>query len=84
NRIYVQSGVYAVVAEKLAAKGAALKVGEGTQMGVTIGQLIDADAIAKVEDHISDAVAKGAKVVAGGKRQSLGGTFFEPTVLAGA
>ncbi|MBY5545175.1 NAD-dependent succinate-semialdehyde dehydrogenase [Rhizobium leguminosarum] len=84
NRIYVQSGVYAVFAEKLAAKVSALKVGEGTQMGVTIGPLIDADAITKVEDHISDAVAQGAKVVAGGKRHSLGGTFFEPTVLTGA
>lgn len=84
NRIYVQSGVYAVFAEKLAAKVSALKVGEGTQMGVTIGPLIDADAIAKVEDHISDAVAQGAKVIAGGKRHTLGGTFFEPTVLTGA
>ncbi|WP_392713634.1 NAD-dependent succinate-semialdehyde dehydrogenase [Rhizobium ruizarguesonis] len=84
NRIYVQSGVYDVFAEKLAAKVFALKVGEGTQVDVTIGPLIDADAIAKVEDHISDAIAKGAKVIAGGKRHSLGGTFFEPTVLTGA
>ena len=84
NRIYVQSGVYEAFAEKLAAKVAALPVGEGTHAGVLIGPLIDADAIAKVEDHIGDAVAKGAKVVAGGKRHSLGGTFFEPTVLTGA
>ncbi|KAA9382510.1 NAD-dependent succinate-semialdehyde dehydrogenase [Neorhizobium galegae] len=84
NRIYVQSGVYDVFAEKLAAKVAALKVGEGTQMGVTIGPLIDAIAIAKVEDHIRDAIAKGAKVITGGKRHRLGGTFFEPTVLTGA
>ncbi|ANP89958.1 NAD-dependent succinate-semialdehyde dehydrogenase [Rhizobium leguminosarum] len=84
NRIYVQSGVYDVFAEKLAAKVSALKVGEGTQVDVTIGPLIDAEAIAKIEDHISDAIAKGAKVVVGGKRHSLGGTFFEPTVLTGA
>ncbi|MBY3226091.1 NAD-dependent succinate-semialdehyde dehydrogenase [Rhizobium laguerreae] len=84
NRIYVQSGVYDVFAEKLAAKVSALKVGEGTQVDVTIGPLIDAEAIAKIEDHISDAIGKGAKVVVGGKRHSLGGTFFEPTVLTGA
>ncbi|MBX4898975.1 MULTISPECIES: NAD-dependent succinate-semialdehyde dehydrogenase [Rhizobium] len=84
NRIYVQSGVYDVFAEKLAAKVSALKVGEGTQVDVTIGPLIDAGAIARIENHISDAIAKGAKVVAGGKRHSLGGTFFEPTVLTGA
>nr|WP_064245038.1 NAD-dependent succinate-semialdehyde dehydrogenase [Rhizobium leguminosarum]OAP97351.1 succinate-semialdehyde dehydrogenase (NADP(+)) [Rhizobium leguminosarum] len=84
NRIYVQSGVYDVFAEKFAAKVSALKVGEGTQVDVTIGPLIDAEAIAKIEDHISDAIAKGAKVVVGGKRHSLGGTFFEPTVLTGA
>ncbi|MBY5325557.1 NAD-dependent succinate-semialdehyde dehydrogenase [Rhizobium leguminosarum] len=84
NRIYVQSGVYDVFAEKLAAKVSALKVGEGTQVDVTIGPLIDAEAIAKIEDHISDAIRKGAKVVVGGKRHSLGGRFFEPTVLTGA
>ncbi|CAK10357.1 MULTISPECIES: NAD-dependent succinate-semialdehyde dehydrogenase [Rhizobium] len=84
NRIYVQSGVYDVFAEKLAAKVSALKVGEGTQVDVTIGPLIDAEAIAKIEDHISDAIGKGAKVVVGGKRHSLGGRFFEPTVLTGA
>ncbi|TCU05407.1 NAD-dependent succinate-semialdehyde dehydrogenase [Rhizobium sullae] len=84
NRIYVQSGVYDVFAEKLAAKVSALKVGEGTLVDVTIGPLIDAEAIAKIEDHISDAIGKGAKVVVGGKRHSLGGTFFEPTVLTGA
>ncbi|MBY5330083.1 NAD-dependent succinate-semialdehyde dehydrogenase [Rhizobium leguminosarum] len=84
NRIYVQSGVYDVFAEKLTAKVSALKVGEGTQVDVTIGPLIDAEAIAKIEDHISDAIEKGAKVVVGGKRHSLGGTFFEPTVLTGA
>ncbi|MBY5494619.1 NAD-dependent succinate-semialdehyde dehydrogenase [Rhizobium leguminosarum bv. viciae] len=84
NRIYVQSGVYDVFAEKLTAKVSALKVGEGTQVDVTIGPLIDPEAIAKIEDHISDAIEKGAKVVVGGKRHSLGGTFFEPTVLTGA
>lgn len=84
NRIYVQSGVYEAFAEKLAAKVATLPVGQGTLAGVLIGPLIDADAIAKVEDHIGDAIAKGAKVVTGGKRHSLGGTFFEPTVVTGA
>lgn len=84
NRIYVQSGVYEAFAEKLAAKVATLPVGQGTHAGVLIGPLIDADAIAKVEDHIGDAIAKGAKVATGGKRHSLGGTFFEPTVLTGA
>lgn len=84
NRIYVQSGVYDAFAEKLAAKVSALTVGVGTQQGVLIGPLIDADAIKKVEDHIQDAVQKGASIVTGGKRHSLGGTFFEPTILAGA
>lgn len=84
NRIYVQSRVYEAFAEKLAAKVAALPVGQGMHAGVLIGPLIDADAIAKVEDHIGDAIAMGAKVVTGGKRHSLGGTFFEPTVVTGA
>ncbi len=84
NRIYVQAGVYDAFAEKLAAKVSALSVGAGTEKGVLIGPLIDADAIKKVEDHIQDAVQKGASIVTGGKRHSLGGTFFEPTVLTGA
>jgi succinate-semialdehyde dehydrogenase/glutarate-semialdehyde dehydrogenase len=81
NRILVHAGVYDVFAEKLAARARAMKVGPGTDLGVQIGPLIDANAVAKVEAHISDAVGKGAKVAAGGKRHGLGGLFFEPTVL---
>jgi succinate-semialdehyde dehydrogenase/glutarate-semialdehyde dehydrogenase len=81
NRILVQDKVYDAFAEKLAAKVKALKVGPGTEAGVNIGPLIDQNAVAKVEEHISDAVAKGAKVVTGGKKHSLGGLFFEPTLL---
>ncbi|GAA0605407.1 NAD-dependent succinate-semialdehyde dehydrogenase [Paenochrobactrum glaciei] len=84
NRLYVQAGIYDAFAKKLAEKVAALPVGEGTKTGVLIGPLIDDDAIAKVESHIENAVAKGAQVLAGGKRHALGGTFFEPTVLTGA
>jgi succinate-semialdehyde dehydrogenase/glutarate-semialdehyde dehydrogenase len=58
------------------------RVGNGLEQGVTIGPLIDSDAVAKVEEHIADALEKGARIVVGGKRHSLGGTFFEPTVLA--
>jgi succinate-semialdehyde dehydrogenase/glutarate-semialdehyde dehydrogenase len=82
NRILVQDGVYDAFAGKLAEKVKALKVGPGTEAGVNIGPLIDKNAVAKVEEHVSDALAKGAKVVVGGKRHSLGGLFFEPTVLA--
>ncbi|MBL4811596.1 MAG: NAD-dependent succinate-semialdehyde dehydrogenase [Rhodobacteraceae bacterium] len=83
NRIYVQSGVYDVFAEKLSAALGALKVGNGLEAGVTFGPLIDAAAVAKVEEHIADAVGKGATIISGGKAHALGGTFFEPTVLAG-
>ena len=82
NRIYVQDGVYDAFAEKLARAVAALKVGVGTDAGVEQGPLITAEAIDKVERHIADATGKGAKVVHGGRRHALGGTFFEPTVLA--
>ena len=82
NRIYVQDGVYDAFAAKLAAKVGAMKVGNGLEAGVLQGPLIDAAAVAKVEEHIADAVAKGGRIVAGGKRHALGGTFFEPTVLA--
>jgi len=81
NRILVQDRVYDAFAEKLAAKVRALKVGPGTEAGVNIGPLIDENAVAKVEEHIGDAVARGAKVIVGGKKHSLGGLFFEPTVL---
>lgn len=83
NRLYVQAGVYDAFAEKLAAKVSALAVGEGTKAGVLIGPLIDEAAIEKVESHVADAIAKGARVVVGGKRHALGGTFYEPTVLTG-
>jgi len=83
NRILVQDKVYDAFAQKLADKVKALKVGPGTEAGVNIGPLIDANAVTKVEEHIEDAVAKGAKVVIGGKRHALGGLFFEPTLLTG-
>jgi len=82
NRLLVQAGVYEEFAQKLAAKVAALRVGIGTESGVNQGPLIDAQALAKVEAHVADAVEKGARILTGGKRHALGGTFFEPTVLA--
>jgi succinate-semialdehyde dehydrogenase/glutarate-semialdehyde dehydrogenase len=84
NRILVQAGVYDAFAERLAAAVARLKVGAGTEEGVTQGPLINADAVRKVEEHVADAVAKGAKVVTGGRRHARGGTFYEPTILTGA
>ncbi len=81
NRIYVQAGVYAEFAEKLARKVATLKTGDGFDEGITFGPLIDDAALAKVEEHISNAEKSGAKVTLGGKRHALGGTFFEPTIL---
>lgn len=82
NRLFVQDGVFDKFATKLAAKVAALKLGDGTADGVTQGPLIDATAIEKIESHVADAVKKGAKLMQGGKRHALGGTFYEPTVLA--
>jgi succinate-semialdehyde dehydrogenase/glutarate-semialdehyde dehydrogenase len=81
NRIYVQDSVYDAFTAKIGEKIKALKVGKGTDPGVTIGPLIDAQGLAKVEDHLADAVGKGAKVVIGGKRSALGGRFFEPTLI---
>ena len=81
NRIYVQAGVYDAFADKVKAKMASLKVGRGTDTGVNIGPLIDEQGLAKVEAHLADAVAKGAKVISGGKRHALGGRFYEPTLL---
>ncbi|MEO7743949.1 MAG: NADP-dependent succinate-semialdehyde dehydrogenase [Usitatibacter sp.] len=83
NRIYVQDSVYEAFAAKLAEKVRTLKVGKGTEPGVILGPLIDDNAVAKVEEHISDAVAKGAKIALGGKRHALGGRFFEATILTG-
>src|SRR5438105_6854994 len=82
NRIYAQDGVYDAFVKKLSAKVAAMKIGDGTQDGVVQGPLINMAAVEKVEKHIDDAVKHGATVVTGGKRHALGGTFFEPTVLA--
>jgi succinate-semialdehyde dehydrogenase/glutarate-semialdehyde dehydrogenase len=82
NRILVQDKVYDAFAAKLAERVAKFKIGNGLEPGVTIGPLIDEAAVRKVEEHVSDAVAKGAKVVTGGKRHALGGLFFEPTILA--
>ena len=82
NRLFVQDGVFDAFAAKLAAKVAALKVGDGTADSTTQGPLIDMAAIEKTESHIQDAVSKGAKLLQGGKRHTLGSTFFEPTVLA--
>ncbi|MGH8752232.1 MAG: NADP-dependent succinate-semialdehyde dehydrogenase [Burkholderiales bacterium] len=81
NRILVQDGVYAAFAAKLAEKVKTLKVGNGMEAGVSQGPLIDAQALTKVEDHIADAQAQGAKIMLGGKRHALGGTYFEPTIL---
>ncbi len=82
NRILVQDGVFDAFAEKLTAAVRALKVGPGTEEGVTQGPLINADAVAKVEEHVADATGRGARVVTGGKRHERGGNFFEPTILA--
>ena len=83
NRILVQDKVYDAFAGKLADAVAALKVGNGFDQGTIIGPLIDGKAVEKVEQHIADAVAKGAKVTLGGKRHALGGSFFEPTIITG-
>ncbi len=85
NRIYVQDGVYDQFVQKLAAKVAAVKVGNGFEDGVSQGPLIEEAALQKVERHVADAVAKGGKVLTGGKRATeLGTQFFQPTVLAEA
>jgi succinate-semialdehyde dehydrogenase/glutarate-semialdehyde dehydrogenase len=82
NRLLVQEGIYEAFAARLGEAVAGLTVGHGLHHGVNQGPLIDAGAIDKVEAHVEDAVAKGARVIVGGKRHALGGTFFEPTVLA--
>jgi succinate-semialdehyde dehydrogenase/glutarate-semialdehyde dehydrogenase len=82
NRILVQESVYDAFAAKLIERVKKFKVGNGLEPGVTIGPLIDMAAVEKVEEHVSDAVAKGAMVLLGGKRHPLGGLFFEPTILA--
>ena len=81
NRIYVQDSVYDAFAEKLAAAVAQLKVGNGSEAGVTTGPLIDSNAVDKVQRHLADAIGKGAEILAGGKPHALGGNFFEPTII---
>ncbi len=81
NRILVQDGVYEQFAEKLAAAALELKVGDGLESGVNQGPLIDLAALEKVEEHVADALQKGAAVATGGARHALGGTFYQPTVL---
>ena len=82
NRLYVQDSVYEAFAEKLVAAVAKLKVGNGIEAGVTQGPLIDGKAVAKVEEHVADALGKGGRLLAGGKRHALGNGFFEPTIIA--
>ena len=83
NRLLVQDGVFEAFTRKLAAAVADLKVAAGDEDGATIGPLIDQSAVAKVELHIADAVARGASIALGGKRHARGGSFFEPTILTG-
>ncbi len=81
NRLLVQDGIFDAFTDKLRAAVAGLRVGNGMEAGVTTGPLINADAVAKAEAHVADAVARGARVVLGGKRHALGGNFYEPTIL---
>ena len=83
NRIYAQEGIYDAFVAKLTTAVSKLKVGDGTEAGVMQGPLINEAAVTKVEEHVADAVKKGAKVVVGGKRHALGRTFYEPTVISG-
>ena len=83
NRIYVQDGIYEAFVDKLSTAVAKLKVGDGAEAGVTTGPLIDAAAVAKVQRHLQDALDKGATLLAGGKPHTLGGNFFEPTLVGG-
>ena len=83
NRLYVHQNVYDEFVEKFALESRALKVGNGAEKGVQLGPLIDIDAVEKIEDQINDAVEKGAKVVVGGERHPLGGSFYTATVIAG-
>ncbi|MES2844362.1 MAG: NAD-dependent succinate-semialdehyde dehydrogenase [Pseudomonadota bacterium] len=83
NRIYVQAGVYDAFAEKLSVALSKTKVGDGLSEAVDFGPLVNMAAVEKVEEHIADVVAKGGRVVTGGKRHDLGGSFFQPTIVAG-
>ena len=83
NRIYVQTGVYDAFAQKLSAAVQKLAIGDGLKTGTTTGPLINESAVEKVQEHIADVLASGGKILTGGKRHALGGTFFEPTVVTG-
>jgi len=83
NRLYVQAGVYDAFARKLAERVAQFKVGPGIEAGVQIGPLIDPAALAKVQEHVADVVARGGQVLAGGRVHARGGLFYEPTILTG-
>jgi succinate-semialdehyde dehydrogenase/glutarate-semialdehyde dehydrogenase len=82
NRFYVHESIYDAFVQKLGEGAAKIKVGNGVEQGVLQGPLIDAQAVKKVEQHVSDAVSKGATVITGGKQHALGGYFYEPTVLS--
>jgi succinate-semialdehyde dehydrogenase/glutarate-semialdehyde dehydrogenase len=84
NRLLVQQSVYDAFIAKLTSATAALQVGQGADAGVQIGPLIDAAAVAKVEEHVADATQKGARIALGGARHALGGNFYSPTILADA
>lgn len=81
NRLYVQDGVYDAFAKKLQAAVEKLTLGDGLAQGVTTGPLIDEKAVAKVKEHIEDALSKGARIITGGQPHELGGNFFQPTIL---
>ncbi|PRE45662.1 NAD-dependent succinate-semialdehyde dehydrogenase [Burkholderia multivorans] len=81
NRVLVQAGVYDEIARRVVERVATLRIGNGLEAGVQLGPLIDAAAVGKVEDHVSDALSKGATLLHGGRRHALGGNFYEPTVL---
>jgi succinate-semialdehyde dehydrogenase/glutarate-semialdehyde dehydrogenase len=83
NRVLVQAGVYDEFARRFAAATSDLRVGNGAEDGVDLGPLISDEALQKVEEHVADAVAQGAAVLTGGERHTLGGRFYEPTVLSG-
>jgi succinate-semialdehyde dehydrogenase/glutarate-semialdehyde dehydrogenase len=84
NRVLVQAGVYDALAARIVERVAKLRVGNGLEEGVNLGPLIDAGGVEKVEEHVADALGKGARLLAGGRRHALGGNFYEPTVLADA
>jgi succinate-semialdehyde dehydrogenase/glutarate-semialdehyde dehydrogenase len=82
NRIYAQAGIYDAFVERLAKAAGALRIGNGADAGIDVGPLIDDAAVAKVEEHIADAVAHGGRILSGGTRHELGRSFFTPTVIA--